>query len=275
QWAQYSLMVEIAERLSIPVMLNAQNIQKYDSSDWRCRFLTKHAKSEVVKYITSRDGQPGADRLRKDYRIPDRIVCAGVGDSAFWIPQCYDVRIPENRDTIGINIIEGTCFVRYGNHLKSEELLKVYVDLLKALDKKGQKWELFTNGLPQDHEFAREVLAKYGKPEIKVRIPSSDKDLVNIIAGYKGVVGGRLHSCIGSYAEGIPFVGFVWDEKMIGFGRMVGLGDYFFTKDELTGQGLCDKVLEACDMDLTHIHEIREHWKQENIRMVREFLSQV
>ena len=120
-WTYFSIAIEEAQKLGVPVMINGVNIQKYNQNDYRCRVLQKYASYPCVKMITSRDGEKGVERLRKDYLIPDRIQCRPVGDIAFWIPECYSVSRKENTETVGINLIYGNIFRRYGNQFTEEE----------------------------------------------------------------------------------------------------------------------------------------------------------
>lgn len=273
-WCYYSLAVEIADKYNIPVMFNAMNVQNYKEDDWRCKFLTKHANYECVKIITSRDGKHGADRLKNDYKLSPRIICGGVGDVAFWIPDCYQIGKEIHTDTVGINIINGNTFRRYNKSLTEEQLLSIYQELLILLDKNNIKWELYTNGLDIDYQFGKKLLLKYGNTNIEIKVPHSDKELIQLICGYKKILGARLHSCICAYAIGKPFVGFIWDEKLFYFSKMASIYQCFVEEEELSGE-LLYKKLSSHEIELTEEQiNIREAWKYKTKEYIDKFLKE-
>lgn len=271
-WAYYSLTIDIAKKQKIPVMFNAMNIQKYNAADWRCRFLQSHLNSECVKVITSRDGAAGVERLRNDYHINNGILCAGVGDVAFWIPECYKVQRKQMNETIGINLIYGNIFKRYGSSLPEKELIKTYVDLLKKLDNENLEWELFTNGLPSDYKFGIKLLKLYGNTHKKIKVPKSDTDLVGMISGYKVILGARLHACICAYSLGVPFIGFIWDEKLYYFSKMAHLEKHFVSELELSGEVLYQKITGKDSIYTAEQIEQRKMWKEKTKEYINLFL---
>lgn len=274
-WVYYSLIIEIANKLNIPVMFNSMNIQKYNGEDWRCRFLQSHINSECVKVITSRDGEAGAERLRKDYKINDNILSAGVGDVAFWIPECYKTQRKQTSATVGINLIYGNIFRRYGNSLTEKELLHVYVDLLHQLDQADIQWELFTNGLSSDYKFGIKLLRLYGNTQRKIKVPKSDVDLINMIIGYTAILGARLHACICAYSLGIPFVGFIWDEKLYYFAKMAHIEQHFVNETELSGDLLYEKIIGKDSSYNSEQFDLRDIWKTRTKEYLNSFLKKI
>ncbi len=270
-WAYYSLAVETAQRLRIPVMFNGMNIQKSDLGDWKCRFLADHANFPCVRMITSRDGESGERRLREEYGIRREICCKGVGDAAFWIPECYRMKRSAGNKKVGINLIYGNIFRRYGNSLTEEELLTAYCGLLGKLDEDKADWELFTNGLPADYRFGKKVLKRYGNVQREIRVPKSAEELLRIIGSYETILGARLHACICAYSLDIPFVGFLWDEKLRFFAGMAGLKENFIEERELSADCLYRKLRLAGSGMLPADKEKREKWKLLSVRMLEAF----
>lgn len=272
-WAYYSLAIETAQKIGIPVMFNAMNIQKANHNDWKCRFLLEHTNLPCVKVITSRDGSFGVERLKKEYCVRADIICKGVGDAAFWIPECYHT--DKNTDTkkVGINLIYGNIFIRYGNHLTEEELLHIYCGLLRKLDEEGIEWELFTNGLKSDYDFGRKLLMEYGNQELEIRIPTSDVDLLQIIRNYKIILGARLHACICAYTLEIPFVGFIWDEKLLYFSKMAELEHLFVMEKDLTSDALFIKMMSMINSNMEHYRAKRLEWRSLTKQMIEMFLN--
>lgn len=242
-WAYFCIATEEAQKLGIPVMYNGANIQKYSSNDYRCQMLQKYAYYPCVKMITSRDGMKGVNRLRKDYLIPDRILCKPVGDIAFWIPECYNVSRNKNSKTVGINLIHGNIFRRYGNQFTEEELLDCYYRILKKLDKQGIQWQLFTNGLPSDYQFGLKLIKKYGGNQEMIHAPHSENELIDMIKGYGAIMGARLHACICAYSLDIPVIGLIWDEKMLNFSELVGIRECFYDEEQINPDEMAEKLI--------------------------------
>ena len=270
-WAHYAVAIDTAQKLGIPVMFNAMNVQKYNGTDWRCRCLTHYSNYPCVKMFTTRDGEVGVKRLKKDYLKNEHVPVIAVGDAAFWIPECYNVQRKQEHDVIGINLIRGDVFADYGYSVTEMQLADLYCDLLKLLDEKELKWELFTNGLDVDYKFGQTVLKQYGKEDISIRVPNSDRDLVLMISGYKSVVGSRLHACICAYSLNVPFVGFIWDEKLVRFSEIIDRKDYFVSEDQMQAELLYEKLVAACENECDS--ELRTRWKMLTKKTIRQFLT--
>ena len=91
-WAQYSVIIEYANKHGISVMFDAMNVQRYNASDFRCEYLKKHLNFPCVKYFTSRDGNAGVERLKADYITTGKIKIYPAADPAFWIPETYHLK---------------------------------------------------------------------------------------------------------------------------------------------------------------------------------------
>ncbi len=274
-WAYYSLATSLANEKCIPVMFNAMNIQKYNNESWKCKYLRDHADMPSVKMITTRDGDEGVYRLYNDYKLRQNIICEGVGDSAFWIPDCYDIHKKEGREFIGINIIEGDAFQRYGNSLSEAELIDIYCVLLQQLDEKNIPWELFTNGLTKDYKFGKKLLNKYSGKMNKIFIPNSDIELAEKISSYKVILGARLHACICAYALEIPFVGYIWDEKLDNFSHMIGVEEFFVKEQDLSGRKLASLLLDLYENERIPDSKIRVKWMNKTKYFINEFLTNI
>lgn len=241
-WAYFGIATVEAQKLGIPVMYNGANIQRFNRTDYKCQILHKYVQYPCVKMITSRDGIKGVERLRKDYLVPDRIQCLPVGDIAFWIPECYNVSRNQKSKVVGINLIDGRIFRRYGYHLTEEALLDYYYNILKLLDSKGIQWQLFTNGLSVDYKFGLKLAKKYGGNKDMIHVPHSDSELVYTIKEYGAVLGARLHACICAYSLDIPIVGLIWDEKLLNFSELVEIRDCFYDENQINPSKMVEKI---------------------------------
>lgn len=272
-WAYYSVAIEVAEQLGIPVMFDAVNIQDYSDSDWRCQCLKQHTNYSCVKVFTTRDGEYGLDKLRSCYLEKESSVYSeAVGDPAFWIPECYQLNRSPNANKIGVNLIRSGIFSDYGYAFGEEQLIDLYCNLFKALDEKGIEWELFTNGLKVDYDTGKSILQKCDMTDRPIIVPQSPRQLVELIAGYKGIIGARLHACICAYSIDVPMVGFIWDEKMLRFAQITGTENNFLSADELTGEALCERIQTVLNGEYNA--QIRNVWKQKTEASIKSFLKQ-
>lgn len=109
---------------------------------------------------------------------------------------------------------------------------------------------LFTNGSPEDEEFAAEVFRKvrrFGRVELAPRA-KRPADLVRLVAGMDCVVAHRLHACIAAYSYAVPAVGLTWDRKLDHFFDLVGRGDYL-VHWRGTSPGSCVAAIERALAD--------------------------
>lgn len=272
-WIYFSIVIEEAQKLGIPIMINGVNIQKYSREDYRCQVLKKHVNYPCVKMISSRDGIKGVNRLKKDYLTSNKINCKDVGDIAFWIPECYHIQKNENTELVGINLIDGNIFERYGYHFKEEELLEYYCNILRILDNHKIAWKLFTNGLPVDNKFGMKVIKQYGSSKDTLHIPHSEKELLEIIKDCKVVMGARLHACICAYALDIPVIGFIWDEKLISFTELVGIREYFYDENQINADIISNQLIHLLDKPYTYDTKRRYELKMKAKKAINFFIE--
>lgn len=270
-WAQYSAIIDYANRSNIPVMFDAMNVQKYDASDFRCEYLKKHLNLPCVKLFTSRDGSAGVQRLKNDYLEGGRLDILPAADPAYWIPEAYGLVKNKQSNIIGINAIAPNKFLIYGGTLKPEMVRSAYIELLRKLTERGYSWELFTNGLEEDNAFARNLAEYFKLSEEKVHIPKTDYELAQMEAGYMAVFGARLHSMICAYSLGVPVAGFVWDEKITHFAEMAKLEDLFLQERDVNGKAMFDVLMKA--FNKKDDENNRNYWKETTKNTIFMFLD--
>lgn len=270
-WAYYSIAIETAQKLNIPVMFDAMNIQDFDENDWRCRCLKEHTNYSCVKMFTTRDGEPGKKKLQTCYLDNSDIEVFSVGDPAFWIPECYGVKKAKEAGIIGINLIRGRIFADYGYATTEAQLVDLYCNMIRKFEECGVEWEFFTNGMEADYLFGKNVLKKCNMNEGKIRVPQSDRELVEMIAGYRGIIGARLHACICAYSLDVPLAGYIWDEKLLRFAEIAGLRNVFLEEKELTSDNIYEKLQLA--LKSSYNKELRDSWKLKTRDSIQRFLT--
>lgn len=129
---------------------------------------------------------------------------------------------------------------------------RFYLELCRALARRGLRPCLFTNGDPEDHAAlerifvqAREDSELRGHVEHASR-PTNERRLVATIGRFGGVVAHRMHATIAAYSLGIPAVGLAWDRKLESFFRSVKRERYFIADSRVSPQSVAERLEEAC-----------------------------
>lgn len=250
-----------AQRRGIPVMLSAGSVARADSSDSRFLQLQRALRLPVIRAISSRDGETGVERLRRDYGL-DLSDLSAVGDPAFWIPECFDIRsAPADRSVIGVNLARHRLFADYDGGASDDELIAFYGALGRELDRRGYRWVLFSNGMAQDERFGRELLAAHGWPaERLLPRPKNVREFCLRVNSFACVFAIRLHAALTSWALGVPVAGIAWDDKIRLVARTLGEEGRFLGSDALDVARALD-VLEAAranPVDRSRITALRE-----------------
>lgn len=192
---------------NIPVFFNACGTGPARSRQI-ARRLKQTLESPCVKFISCRDNAALV------------ASCLETFDPALSAAQVYGISRGENADTIGLGVI---C----NQAAPEKEQTRFWQKLVRELERRGQKWQFFTNGDPADMAYARAVLASM--PELAGREAellhprdTEPEALMRTIAGYRGVLAFRLHSHILAASLGVPSVALVWDEKLPFFFEKIG-----------------------------------------------------
>lgn len=238
-------ILNIAQVHDIPVLFNCVGVEGFDEEDERCQNLKQALNFPCVKRMTVRDD---IDCLREHYierediKLVKTIDCAVVSNMVFGVEK-------RESNTIGLGIVRSEIFADYGNtQIDKEYQLQFWKQLIEKIEAKGYEWQLFVNGLASDYNFALEVLVYCGrdnKEKYLAKQAVTSKELVNIIAGYKAVVAGRMHSNIIAYSLGIPSIGLVWNEKLNYWGERTGYKERMVSVEQLEASYVMDRLNES------------------------------
>lgn len=240
-----SLIINICEKNDIDVIINSAGIEGYSKKNKRCQRLKKALNKDCVKTVTTRDN---FELLKNNYIENENIIIGKVADPAVWSYEVYNKNIDLNKKgVIGLGVIRPGIFKDHGIDFNEEKQLKLWSNIIKELDKKGYSWQLFTNGLKDDYQFAEKIL-KYMSIEDEsklVDMPRDGGELINIISKYKGVIAARMHANIISYSLDIPSVGIVWNDKLKMFGENIQVEDRFVTFENFNAKCIVEKLEEG------------------------------
>lgn len=193
--------VELLGRRKIPVIFNACGTGPLHSRTIAKRLGAALRKENVIA-VSTRD-----DTFRVDALVGEPDAVCRVSDPALAASALLGISA-RPLDTVGLGIM-------YPNGVPYRKALIQWRRIVKELDRRGQKWEMFTNGDPADEVFARRVLKKF--PDREARIAPRNvtpEGLMQTIAGYRGIISYRLHSHILAVSMGIPTAALVWDHKL-------------------------------------------------------------
>lgn len=270
----YHMINKIAEKYNKPVLMSAMSIEKPDERDWRYHQIRKAVNFSSVKYITTRDGKNGLDRL-KDVYLERELKTDYVGDPALWSPEMYGIKKNLNSKVIGINLIRSSIYNDYKeDKLTADELVSFYKELITIITQKGYDFELFCNGMDADYQVGQRIIQEMRLPQSKL-LPKlqTGLELLNTISGYKAVFGARLHACIVSVALGIPVAGMLWDNKLNFFSETMGIRQFFSSVQELKGNLVLDKLEAAMKYDFDF--ENRDAYKMRTYESIKRFVTEM
>lgn len=221
--------VERFRQRKIPVFFNACGTGPNHSGKI-ARQLKRTLESPNARLVSCRDD---AALVERKY-----TPCRGTFDPALTAASVYGVRRGDHADTIGLGVI-------FNQAVCEKKQTRFWQRLVRELDRRGQKWQFFTNGDPMDMAYARAILASM--PEHRGRedalLHSRDREpeeLVRTIGGYRSIISFRLHSHIVAASLGVPSVAMVWDGKLPFFFEKIGHPERCFPVDSHP-----DTVLEA------------------------------
>lgn len=252
-----SEIVRSCEKRRIPVIFHACGFGPLYSRKIR-GILWRALQNKAVLSVTARDFPP--ERLRRGSGFDWKTGISFSADMGLWASEVYGVPARKgfsSGKTVGIGVI-GTVEVS----LKQEAaLIRKLIDLL---EKDGRKWQLFTNGHPQDEMAARFILKsiKHGQNnhlQDALYIPKTPPELVQKIASYDSIISSRLHSHILAASLNVPSVALSWDAKVNRFFEKAGCGERCFSFSERPGTILAGlKEAEVKGWDQNVIQKLRQ-----------------
>jgi polysaccharide pyruvyl transferase WcaK-like protein len=235
-------LIEVAEELKIPVVMNAVGIEGYDETDFRCQMLKQALNRSIVKSITARDD---IDTLKQLYMVPGSCKDTGkTSDPAVYTAELYGVSKAAS-DVFAIGLVRGGIFKDNGYDLTADELAEFYSQLIIELENKGIRYNLFTNGLKSDNELLPLIAEKLGRAKPELFEPEQAIDLIQFIAGSAVVIAARLHANIIAYSLDVPSVGLVWNDKLTLFGQDIGYPQRFVQPSQMTATTVLALAMQA------------------------------
>lgn len=135
------------------------------------------------------------------------------------------------RPVAGLNIMSHIA-IRYhaDNAPQLGWLSDWYVAVAQRLIAAGFAVHVFTNGSPEDKEYAaslhERLRALGGEQDIAFLEQRDPAELCAHIAALDVLIAYRMHAVIAAYSYGVPMIALAWDQKLASFMQSVGLADW-------------------------------------------------
>lgn len=241
-----------AERLSIPVFLNAVGVEGYDEEDPRCQALKRALNLPCVKGISIRDD---TKTMREQYITNPDIPVISVFDPATWSTRVYPLSSAPTPKLIGLGVTREGLFADYGNpQIDRVFLLDFWKEVARKIEARGMQWAIFTNGALSDEVFAQAVLEHIGHGKILPK-PAEPSQLVDTICSFETIIACRMHTNILAHTYGIPSIGLVWNEKLALWGKKIGHSDRFLRPVDMVPELVVEKAIKAAEQGCNKLSE--------------------
>ncbi|WP_420335679.1 polysaccharide pyruvyl transferase family protein [Roseibium sp.] len=229
-------VLSLAAQRQLPIAIYGVGVgAKWSSAGIR---MVSRALSEAdVRFVAVRDEASRANFL-SNFGAAYKGDVAVVRDPGLLIARY--VASPDTNEqspTVGVCITSALA-VRYHSavEISDTELANWYLGLLTELESRGIKSKLFTNGSPEDVDYATRHTTQWngfvdGGGVFK---PSTPEELARFVAGTSAVVGFRMHALIAAASYGRRVAALRWDPKLDAFMNSIGRSDRLFSacKDE-------------------------------------------
>lgn len=254
-------LIEKTEGVS--VYFNAIGILRKKPKAKNEKLLVEIFNKDIVKQVTTR----GDLAQLKTYITQEKpYETKLVLDPAMWVNEAYGIEKDPEAKVIGIGVIRPDIFKSNGNKFSPEAVKNMYKGIICELEARGYQWKLFSNGMPEDYQFAVSLLEELGldKERYIGKNVYTSEQLVKKIAGFRAVIAARLHANIIASSLRIPSVGLVWNDKMNLFADSIGVQGRYLEPDRLSDpknivdameKAICDGYDEQCIRQMKEITE--------------------
>jgi polysaccharide pyruvyl transferase WcaK-like protein len=156
----------------------------------------------------------------------------------------------------GTCIISRICFDSnddYSSYLDYTE--RLIVGIYKEFN--NSKFILFsTDNIDYDAvNFIGDKLKNSGI-DYEIIINVNTLNIEKIYSGFDYLLGGRMHSLIFSQKYLVPYIGIIWQSKLIGYGKVSGSSERLINMDEVRDKDL--KIIQNIVEDILNIDKVRE-----------------
>jgi Uncharacterized conserved protein len=224
------LAVKEAASRNLPIAIYAcgmsDNWSKAGLKIARASFADPHVRAVFVR---DADSKRIWDELMEPYT---GHVAQVVRDPGLLAAACYPMpaKVPSLRPVAGLNLISHIALRYHAENAPSlGRLGDWYVDVAKSLIAKGYQVRAFTNGSPEDRQYAATLRARLSalgtEEDIVFLTQSTPAELCRHIHEFDVLIAFRMHAIIAAYSLGIPSIALKWDRKLTSFMASVDQSD--------------------------------------------------
>jgi len=200
-------------------------------------------------------------------------------DPALFASEAFKIASPKQSYVIGLGLASPMVLQRHSfedkKYLHKEVVKQFWIDLVSYLRARHNKVIFFTNGAIEDQKFAQEVISNINENErfsaTLLPRPLKPETLVDYISNCNAIVAHRLHANIIAYSLDKPFVALGWDKKVLDFGKMVGLSEFFVEPSNLNSELVYERLERGIvsEKDIT----IKDELKKMSIQYISNILG--
>ncbi len=269
-WSRYYfILTQLAAKKRIPVIMNGIGVEsRYVFWDYRARLYRKALNSLMVKAISTRNNKPD---MLQGYMLESSLECCCVADAAVWAAETFSVKKAISK-IYGIGVIAAKRFDECKREISSENYEEYLVNLVELLNRNNREWEFFTNGAHIDNDYLEYLCEKYNISKSRIRMPSTGKELTEVIAKYSVIITSRLHSCITACSLDIPFVAVVWNDKLKMFAEALKCSERA-VDIELNAEKVFDLAVRA-EQD-GYDEYVRETFRNTDVKFLKEAIANI
>ena len=244
-----SQVLKLCAEMERPVAIAHVGVTPGWSAGGRARFLDALRRVRLLK-VTVRD-RSSLTRFNTEFGDIAPAPQLGLDPGLL----CRDTYGPVVRDAertrIGLCLTDPLVLELHGEGRIDIDRYRAWLGaVIERLAARPGELVLFTNGSPEDEEFAAELLRKFrglGDIQLAAR-PKRPADLARLVGGLECVVAHRLHACIAAYSYSVPAVGLTWDRKLDHFFDLVGRSNHLVDWRG-TSPGSCVAAIERALAD--------------------------
>lgn len=181
-------------------------------------FSEDRIKKNNIRGVTFRDSEINLSNIYCDKTFDTAILCNKV----------FSGGTKAQSEIVGLGIMKAQNFSEY-------QQLLFWKKLIKILKYNNKNFKLFTNGDPNDYDFAKKVLNDNNlNKKFLIDRPIYPHELIKDIIQFKSIVSFRMHSHVIAYSYGIPSIAVKWDQKI----------ESFFKKNNYS-----ERIIDICEKE--------------------------
>lgn len=247
----------MAEAYDIPVLFVGAGVEEYGKKDAYNK-MQRALNRSCVKKITVREN---IEAIRNYIYNPNTSIEL-VADSALTASSTYGLK-RKNTNVIGLGTINIINWELNGFPVFEERLYALYDELISEIEKNGFEWRLFSNGTIRDYAFGEQIVLRNERYKGHlIQRPSDDREWMEVMSGFSGIVAPRLHTNIVAYSLGIPCVGMVWNSKVKSFYDMLGLSENAFEPCDFDAKRMVKHLMKTMNEEVHFTQEVTNYQKR-------------